>query len=233
MIRIEIDDKAALRTIGSVVRQISFAASQALNDVAFEFRDTERRGLAERMTIRREFVLQGIQVPREGRATRDHLVAEVEVEHKRDFLAKLEEGGVKTPRGGGSLAIPKAARPTPQSLIPNSLRPLQLQIAKGTAQGIAFRRKGSKAFQKLGPFSLRGIRRKNQGLLRSFLIEDVGIFQRIGPGGGSSVRLLYSFTPRAQIPPDLRFYETALDVAHRSFSNHFQRRFLEALRTAR
>lgn len=225
MIGMEIDDRLALRAIGSVFKQINFAAANALNDTAFEFRDTERRGLGERMTIRRDFVLQGIQIPRDGKATRDHLVAEAEVEPKREFLAKFEKGGTKTPRGGGDLAIPEAARPSLQDLIPKRLRPRNLQIADGPAQTIGFRKKGGVR---------RGrVRQKGQGLFRTFLIENVGIFQRVGRGAGSTTRLLYSFTPHAQIYPELRFFETAQMVAEQSFNKHFQRRFIEALGSAR
>lgn len=225
LVKTEIDIAPALRAIGAVTKQIDFATANALNDTAFEFRDAERKGISERMTVRREFVVQGIQVPREGRARRDHLVAEVEVEAKRDFLAKFEKGGTKRPRDGHSLAVPEDARPSPRELIPKRLRPRALQVADGPAQTISFRKNGTIRRGK--------VRQKGQGLFRTFLIEGMGIFQRVGRGGGSSVRLLYAFTPQAQIDPELRFFETARDVFDRSFSKHFQRRFLEALRSAR
>jgi hypothetical protein len=225
MIGVDIDERGAVRVIGSVLKQINFAAANALNDVAFEARNTERTHVQEAFIIRRPFVTQGIQVPSGGKATRDHLEAELVLDPSRDFLAKFEQGGEKTPRGGHSLAIPDAARPTPQSLIPNRLRPRNLQFADGPAQSIGFRRKGG--------ITRRGVRQKNQGLFRTFLIEGVGIFQRVGRGAGSTTRLLYAFEPRAEIPAELKFVETAREVATRSYRDHFHRRFLDALRTAR
>lgn len=224
MIRLTIDDQAALRAIGAVVKQVTFAAANALNDLAYEARDTERTNIQGDFIVRRPWVLQGIQVPSGGKATRDKLEAQVVLEPTRDFLAKFEKGGVKTP-SGRNLAIPETARPTPQSLIPSRLRPRRLQLAEGTTQGIGFRKDGRTA--------RRAIRQKGQGLFRTFLIEGLGILQRTGRGAGSRAQLLYAFKPRAEIPPDLHFERTAREVAARSYQRHFNRRLLEALRTAR
>jgi hypothetical protein len=225
MISVQINEQAALRAIGAVFKQVTFAAANALNDTVFEARDAVRTDVQGNFIVRRPWVLQGIQVPSGGKATRDKLEAELVLDPTREFLAKFEKGGTKSPRAGGSLAIPEAARPTPQSLIPARLRPRRLQIADAAAQTISFKRKGG-----IG----RGrIRQKNQGLFRTFLVEGVGIFQRTGRGAGSTTRLLYGFEPRAQIPADLHFERTAREVAARSYQRHFNTRFLEALRTAR
>jgi hypothetical protein len=80
-------------------------------------RDTERAGVQGEFIIRRPWVTQGIQVPTGGKATRDKLEAELVLEPSRDFLARFERGGAKTPRSGRDLAIAESARPTPQSLM--------------------------------------------------------------------------------------------------------------------
>lgn len=217
MIGIAIDDRAALRAVASVFKQVNFAAANALNDLVFEARDTERNTVEGRFTIRRPWVLQGIQVPTGGKATRDKLEADLVLDEQRDFLTKFEKGGVKRPVGPHSLAVPDDQAFRHTQVIPQGKRP--------------------KAFE----FRLHRTKLNNavqfKGDQRTFIIEkgifERGIFQRVGRGPRSEARLLFWLTRAAQVEPDLRFERTANDVAQRSYHRHFQRRFIEALRTAR
>jgi len=217
MIRIgEVEVDATIRGINAVFRQIRFAATNALNDTVFEARDTERNLIEGDFIVRREWVLQGIQVPKGAKATRDNLETELVLEAKRDFLAKFEEGGIKRPRGGHSLAVPHDESFRRSQVVPKGKRPKALAFKlHRTSTGKA----------------------QFKGEQRTFIIEkstfERGIFQRIGRGRRSDIRLLYWLTRAALISPDLHMERTAREVAVKSYQRHFNRRFIEALRTAR
>src|SRR5688500_17802154 len=122
MIRVGVEAQATIRGLAIVGKQVAFATAQALNDTAFEARDTERNLAQGVFTIRRPWVLQGIQVARPF-ATRNNLRAVVEVEPKRDFLGKFEEGGIKRPTEGRTIAVPDDDAFPRSKVIPQGKRP--------------------------------------------------------------------------------------------------------------
>ena len=173
--------------------QMRFAASLALNLTAKGIQAEEREGLKERFTIRRAYVLQGIKISKFS--TKRNLEAHIEVDPSRGFLFKFEEGGITRPRGR-SFAVPtKAAKRTKTGVLRRAQRPKALELK--------FHGRGSKA-------------EVFKGKRRTFLIRRAdgsgAIFQRVGRKRSGDLRHLFSFTPEAQIDPDLQFELTARTV---------------------
>jgi len=200
-------------------RQLPFARALAVNAVAFAFQEAQQQGLEGRFRLRRAtFVKRGIYFPREQRADyrKGEIVATVSIEPKRDFLAKYEQGGWKTPRSGSRLAIPIDARRTKADIVSASDR----------IGALGLRVHGR------GPLATVG-----RGLKRTFSIRYPDgrgfIFRRVGRGKRSQVKLLYVFRPRVVLPPSLQFHETALETARTRFIPAFVEAFERAMRTAR
>jgi hypothetical protein len=131
--KIRVDTSATIKGLENLVKQVRFATSKAMNDAAFIARDAERRHVEEAFTVRRPFVLQGIQVERPY-ATKANLTVALSVEPKRDFLTKFEEGGTKTPQGQ-HLAVPDAQTFDRSRVVPRGKRPKALQLRSTTTKG--------------------------------------------------------------------------------------------------
>lgn len=211
--KIRVDPSATIKGLENLVKQVRFATSKAMNDAAFIARDAERRHVEDAFTVRRPFVLQGIQVERPY-ATKANLTVALSVEPKRDFLAKFEEGGTKTPQGQ-HLAVPDAQTFDRSRVVPRGKRPKALQLRSTTT---------------------KGGRVQIEGKQRTYLVttpKGEGIFQRVGKGTGSKSRLLYWLTTKAHIDPDLKFVDTVTTTFLRAFSQRFTQQIANALRTAR
>lgn len=213
MYRMTIDTSTAVRAFEAVLKQFPFATSQALNDVALEFRAAQREHMDEVFKIRRPWVLTGVQIPRGGYAKKDRLQVDVVVDDKRDFLWKFENEIEYEPRSG-RFAVPVDVPRTGKGVIKKNFRPAALELTQNLPSDPRYR-----------------------GKRRSFVIEDAGgvggIFRRVGRGSTSKIELLYWFRKKTPIDPELDFRENARRIFEESFANHYNKRILAAFRSAR
>ncbi len=205
-------------------RQVPFAAALALNRTAEEFQQAQQQGLQQRFTIRRPWVLQGIKIDNADRATKTKLEVIVKVDPSRDFLDKFEQGGVKTARSGGNLALPETKGPNagfaPGQVIPASQRPRALLAAGGLGTYVRQGETHSRdSHSRTGVFVLTTSR-------------GTGIFRRVGQGSGSRITRLYWLVPRASIRPRLGFMATADEVVTRRWPVNFAGFFADAMASA-
>jgi hypothetical protein len=126
-IRLEIDTrelKKLERFAKKAQAQLPFAASKALNSLAFETRDKVRGSMPSNFTIRRPWVTRQIEVKQ--RADKRNLEAVLGTSQAGRFLAKHEDGGTR-PALGRYIAIPtRAVRRTKTDQIRKSDRPASL-----------------------------------------------------------------------------------------------------------
>lgn len=214
MYKLTIDTRSAQRAMEGVLKQFPFATSRALNDISKEFRAAQREHMAEEFTIRRPWVLTGVQIPRGGYARKTNLSVIVQVEAARDFIYKFETEVEYEPLSG-RFAVPVDVPRTGKGVIKKGFRPSELELRQ---------------------FLMSGDERYI-GKKRSFVIEDAsghgGIFRRVGRGSSSEIELLYWFRKKTPIDPVLDFEENAQKVFNESFDEHYRTRLLAALRTAR
>ena len=218
MIHVSIPDlqKVATHLTGTVLKQIPYAAAQALNDTAKDFQVVERQHVDRTMTVRqRTFILNTVKIERGDFATKDKLAVTVQIDPTRNQLAKFEEGGEKhSIQGKHYVAI----------LLPDIRR---------TKRGLVPRRFYPSAFK---PFVDAGTHVK--GEQRSFIVPTKSgnrlLLQRYGgKRGRHGVRALYLFVPSVHIDAVLDFLDNAKAVATSAWPANFNRRFLAALRTAK
>jgi hypothetical protein len=133
--------------LGLIPKKARFAASIGMNRTINEAQDKIKAGLSDKFTLRRKAFIEGTiyRKPREDWANREHLEARVRVRDDRDFLAKHEDGGLKTPsQGRKALAIPLNVKRLKSEIISKANRPAAL-----LASGKAFIRNG-KIWQRVG-----------------------------------------------------------------------------------
>ena len=199
------------RILDGTARQLPFAMARAINGTAKDVQRAQTGRIRQVFTIRRpSFATRAVKI--KPFARKDRLEAKLQIEPpggkaRADIFAKFEKGGIKRPRGQ-HLAIPRGARRGKSGIVTKANRP----------RALGLQRKG----------------RTVRGRKRTFIIPNVGIFQRVGRGRGrSKVRLLYSFHRQVPIDRRLRFVATAEKVVPRVFPGHFRREFAHAVRTAR
>lgn len=94
-----------------VAKQIPYAISKALNQLAYDGREDAVDRLHKVFTVRNEFVERGVQVTR---STKKNLTAIIGIEDRRGFMEDQIDGGPRHPSAdkAGS-AVPVAARAKP------------------------------------------------------------------------------------------------------------------------
>lgn len=241
MIEIVVDTKEFTRAMTELERnQLPFATSKAINGTLLAFQKAEQGELRDQFLLRRtRWVLQGVKINREDFARKDKLEGRVHLDRQRDFLEKFERGGIKRPRSGRSLAIPKEIRKNPRTIISAERRPkafhfpLQPQRSGPLAQVFLLTRE--KRIIRRG--KVVGLDPRAGAVQRLFMIRrhdgTGGIYERLGRGRGSRTKLLYLFTPRARIEPQLNWHFTAHKTVRAEWPRQFAAAFAHALRTAR
>ena len=146
---IQVDDKAFRKWLATAPRNLRFAASVGLNRTVDEAQREIQASLGSKFTLRRaDFVKRTIyRKPGEDFATKDKLIAAVQVNPERDFLAKFEAGGDKTSKSGGPVAIPIDIRRNKNDIVPKSQWVGALLAAKKAfiKNGLVLQRLGTKA----------------------------------------------------------------------------------------
>lgn len=134
MIEFQIVDPGIREQLTAAANDVLFAASAGLNRTADEIQRAEQDSLSQHFTLRKaDFIRRTIyRDPSKDFATKRQLAAGVRINPDRDFLAKFEQGGLKTSMRGGFVAVPMGARRNKLDIIPRSARPRAL-IASGRA----------------------------------------------------------------------------------------------------
>lgn len=208
-------------------RRLAFNTAQALNETAKKIQTAERVNLDRKLTIRKAgFMYRLIKITAFASARAARPFAEIAIDPTKNvLLGKLERGGVKQPTKGGSVAVPVTGGPVRPSF--------QQQAAPALwFRKLRFRRHVTQTGKA-----------QYKGLLRTFIIPGVGVFQRgaraktvgrkvfVGRGGHrlrnkTLATLLYSFQKGPRLKAMLGF----IDIATRTFSQEWSAEFRKAYR---
>jgi hypothetical protein len=208
-IDVHIDIDSVVRLTAAVIRQLPYAANNAITRTAKEAVDAGQKEIAADLQIRKRFILNRIRILQYSRVS--NLTAIIGIDDKVQgsplILGFLEEGGTKEPAQGPDIAIPltgEAARPSFPEPVTTALRYTNLRFEN---------RKGRK---------------------KTFLIPNVGIFQRVAVGDSPDATvLIYSFKPSAKLPQHIHLRNAMLEVIDKRFAAIFTEEFTkEILRKA-
>ncbi len=208
-IDLDVDISAVTNLTAKVLKKLPYVLNDSITDVAKLAVAAVQDDLRKDFTLRKGNWLTGrFKVLQYSRTSNLTAIIGVDqnVQGSPLLLGFFEEGGEKTASAGPDLAVPltgEAARPSFSEAIPAAMLYKRLRFQK--------------------PTKSRG---DLQGLQNTYLVEGVGIFQRIGPG---SSELVYSFKPQVELPHKTHMRELAQRVIRESFPRIFTKNFIEEI----
>jgi len=204
-IKVDVDTESVVKLTAAVLRQLPFAANNAITRTAKEAVDAGQKEVTADLQIRKKFILNRIKILQYSKV--NNLTAIIGIDTKVQgaplILGFLEEGGTKEPTKGPEIAIPltgEAPRPTFPQSVATALRYTNLRFEN---------RKGRK---------------------KTFLIPNVGIFQRVAAGNApDATTLIYSFQPSAKLPQHIHLRNAMLKVIGERFGPIFTEEFTKEI----
>lgn len=204
-ISVDIDAEAVVKLTAAVLRQLPYAANNAITRTAKEAVAAGQNEITADLQIRKRFILNRIKILQYSRVS--NLTAIVGLDTKVQgaplILGLLEEGGTKTPSAGPEIAIPltgEAPRPSFSASVQTAYRYTNLRF------------------------------NNRKGRQKTFLIPNVGIFQRIAAGDAPDATvLIYSFKPSAKLPPHIKLRAAMVKVIGERFAPLFSEEFTKEI----
>lgn len=249
MIQIRVDATAALAGLKDTqLRQVPFALALTLNQLANDGQAAERERIKGAFKLRREtFNLRGVYIANQDRATKKRLAVVIQVEAKRGYLEKFEQGGDKVPvNGRRMLAVPNSKIFGKRILKPDDpLRPKNLHLHKDAHGRVigdqrsfviklqngqqAIMQRTDRKLMTTGSGGLSRVRLDNfQGGMGPRRRWEKYSFHR-----SKGTRLLYNLVRRVKVPAQLQFIETITKAVDAQASMRFDEAFAKAMKGAR
>jgi len=211
-IDLQIDSAPLVLRLQNGQRRLAYAVVNAINNTAKRIQAVERRRVEEEFTIRKkEFIRRQAAVIKPfANVKQGRPYAEIGVGQKpRLFLSAFERGAERKPftQGARRVAEPVVGGPAR----PRFTQPVspELRIRK-----LRFDR------------TKTGRRRAGVTRTKTYLVPEVGIFQRVGP---AATRLVYAFTRGKKLEPRLRFVATAKKESDRWFREEMEKEVFNAI----
>jgi hypothetical protein len=202
---VEIDTSGIVKLCATVLRQLPYAANNAITRTAKEAVEAGIKEVAADLQIRKRFILNHIKILQYSKVS--NLTAIIGIDPKVQgaplILGFLEEGGTKEPLHGSDIAIPltgEKPRPSFPSAVPTGWRYPNLRFVN------------------------------NKGWHKTYLIPGVGIFQRVAAGNApDATTLIYAFKPSAKLPKHIKLREAMLKVIGQRFAPIFSEEFTKEI----
>lgn len=214
-VTVKVDHSRMLAKLRNPAKRLAYATSNAINNTMDRIQVAELARAEAEFTLRTDFARRNVAVikPR-ARPKKGTLSSTIQVGNKkRFFLGEFETGGprgqqkaVKGKTTGTEVPVIGGARPSEQQVVPQELWASKLQLRRGK------RRKGAAPVY--------------AGLLGTYLVPGVGIFQR-EPGEDDS-RILYAEVQNQQLPKvEPGFIDVAQQVTDKWLQRELEAQLLE------
>ena len=215
-IDLQIDSAPLVLRLQNGQRRLAYAVVNAINKTAKRIQAVERRHIEQEFTVRKkEFISRQAAVIKPFASVKQgRPYAEIGVGQKpRLLLSAFERGAERKP-------FTANARRVAEPVVGGPARP---QFASAVTPEL---RAGRLRFD----LTKTGRRRAGAVRTKTYLVPDVGIFQRTGP---KTTRLVYAFTRGKKLEPRLRFVETAKREADWWFREEMEQEVLNAIARAK
>jgi hypothetical protein len=220
-------DSHALKSFLTILeqKQIPFAVAKSLTKTAQEAQIAVRQGLTGKFILRSKWVNTGIIYQRAEKA--DWPNTQAIIGSRDEFMIKQEEGGSVAPKNRRH-AIPVAARPSKNQLIPKKMQIQNLNINFKLPQG----------GRPVG--SINGSRKTPQPFIAMMNGNKMGVYIRTGTfyqKGGRSIenfKMLYRLQDQPSKYVKKEWLEKVVTVvAQDTMQDNFERAMAEAMQSAR
>jgi len=215
-INLTIDSTELVLRLQNGQRRLAYAVVNAINNTAKRIQGAERRRIEEEFTVRKhEFIRREAAIIKPFANVRQaRAYAEIAVGQKpRLLLSAFERGAERKP------FTPTATR-VAEPVVGGPARP------EFTRQVTPELRVGRLRFDR----TKTGRRRAGVTRTRTYLVPEVGIFQRVS---SDVTRIVYFFSRGKRLEPRLHFVETAEKEARTWFAEGMQREVVNAIARAR
>jgi hypothetical protein len=215
-IDLQIDSTELVLRLKNGQRRLAYAVVNAINNTAKRIQAAERQRVEEEFTVRKkEFIRREAAIikpfasVRQGRA-----YAEIAVGQKpRLLLSAFERGAERKP-------FTPSARSVAEPVVGGPARP---QFSQQVTPEL---RVGRLRFDR----TKTGRRRAGVTRTKTYLVPEVGIFQRVSRG---ATRIVYFFSRGKRLEPRLHFVETAQREAQTWFGEEMEKEVINAIARAR
>jgi hypothetical protein len=207
MLQLNLTVKQSGPTLKGVAKQIPFAAALTINRTLEEGQQAFRAKLPSEFKLRRPtFIQRLVKIENRDRATKTHLVGRMGIQGTRaDLLTKFELGGDKTPAPGHhDLTLPANVKRTKADIIRGDQRAGRLLSSPSS-----------------GAYKLTTKQGKTL------------ILRRTGRGKNKVSTVLYVFSKRVHLKPQLHFIRTVDPVLRARLPINFHGFLVTAIRSAK
>lgn len=249
-ISITMHEGPVLRALGSLVHLAPDAIAEAINATANDGQRAARKNIVSSLTIapsRIQFMTRLVKIEKYTRSSGSNIqpiaitveAPGLSLGKERDrivsMLERHERGGVHIAPNEPFFIPTKALRSGDTDLVPRAMYPSFLGLAdrRGVAgETIPGGRRGAVRTFLGSKISNKGRRTAGlKGLGGTFLVPNVGIFQRIGTGQ-RDVRMIWSFRRRISIPPRLEYVLTIKNTVREEWPKNAARQARLMIRKA-
>lgn len=244
-IDLNMDAKALEQRMDLTAKNLAYASVNAVNKTALQVQAQAKANVQARFTLRKpDFVLRQAAIIKPFASVgQGRPYAEIEVGQKpRLLLADFEKGGQRAPFVGHYVAVPitgSPARPSFSAPVDPSLQITALGLQPSLNAAQRQQRKSIKGKTAAETRSMRadfnrahGAGQVWKGRQRTYMIPNVGIFQRTGPKKGDTT-MLYKFVPHPILKPTLGFLAMAKAQGQAWLGDNLQHALIEELNRAR
>lgn len=224
---VNVDAAKALLQLDKGSKRMVYGVVGAINATATAVQAGLRQRITQVTTVRKPlFIMRQVKLFKASFSTttgRGNWQARVgiglgkELQGSPLLLPKLETGGQRAGVKGPGVAIPVVggARPTQAQSVPENLYVQRLQL-----------RRTQRGRPKKNPKPVKAGTIVRQGLLGTYQISKVGIFQRVT--GALKGVALYIFKPIVRLPATLQAYRTAKQIIDRDFPRNMKAQINDA-----
>ena len=220
-IDLNIDAKQLEERFGLTAKNLAYATVNAVNKTALQVQQQAQQNVKSRFTLRKpDFILRQAAIIKPFASVgQNRAYAEIQVGQKeRLLLSDFEKGGQRAPFIGKNVAVPitgSPARPGFSSPVVGNLRITALGLQPSLSAAQRQQRRSIKGGTAAQTRAMRkdftkaaGAGQVWKGKERTYMIPNLGVFQRTGPSKRDTT-MLYKFVPRPQLKPTLGFLAMA------------------------
>jgi hypothetical protein len=200
-IRVTVDSSEVVALVSNVIRQLPYAANNAITRTAKEAVDGAKAELRRDVVLRKTFLLGRIKILQYSKVGNLTAIIGVDanVQGAPLILGFLEEGGEKTGSSGSGVAIPLTGE-KPRPSFPMKVKPAYRYTSLNFVG--------------------------NKGKLGTYVVPNVGVFQRVSNGRApEDTKLIYLFKPSVPLTIHTHLREAMLEVIGRRFASIFTEEF--------